>query len=563
MRTLTTLVKMQLQEKLNFKRIEISKSAVFNFILSLLVSVIKFAFVVAICYVFILVAQMFSLFQYVGIVPKQVMSFFFLIMLFASTLGCTIGLTKSLYYSRDNAVLLTLPATPMQIFLSKIIIFYIFELKRSLSFIVPLFISYFFLHGYSPIYYVWMLLCFAFVAMFTVALGALLSIPGMWIGNIFNQHKSLQTVFLILLVFGVVAFLFFAISLIPTNIDFFEQIGAIKVGLQKFFDGYAYYNPNAPIGEPYVLKPVYSLTLLLFGPDGIAIHPFSFTFAIIRLAILIGAILVLSLLSLLIAKPLFYKMASTPFEYRKRPVKEKKNRQYNKRISSLVHEMRVAIKTPDRLFANVFSLISIPVLIMLLNKIFMSMNVAELGEFMISTFNILIILLIALNSNVYAASVYSKEGRSSYLIKTQPTNPIWLILAKLVPNTLFVTVSLVVTAFIMRTYSPLSTFDVICLFLGIYFIYLTHLFSCAESDIMNPQIEIYATVGSSDSNPNETKATALAFGAAFAVAIIVMLLLLLHENQNVYFKVMLVSLAVLIRKLYVFFAKVRLYYKEK
>ena len=182
---------------------------------------------------------------------------------------------------------------------------------------------------------------------------------------------------------------------------------------------------------------------------------------------------------------------------------------------------------------------------------------------MISTFNILIILLIALNSNVYAASVYSKEGRSSYLIKTQPTNPIWLILAKLVPNTLFVTLSLIITAFIMNDLTALGTDEVIYLFLGLYFTYLTHLLVCAESDIMNPQTEIYASVGNDESNPNETKATAIAFAASFAIALFVMLLLLARENQNVYLKIMLVAFAVLLRKLYVFLAKVKLYYKEK
>ena len=561
MSTLFTLVKMQLNEKMSFKRTKISKSVAFNFSINVLVALLKFAFVTAVCYAFIFIAQMFSLFVYPGIVPQSVMSLFFVVILAASTLGCTIGLTKSLYYSRDNSVLLTLPATPMQIFLSKIIIFYIFELKRSLSFIVPLFLAYFLSHSYAPVYYFWMLLCFAFVAMFTVALGALLSIPGMWIGSIFAQRKLLQNVCLIALVGGIVWAVVYAISLIPVNLDFYEQIGVVKFRLQSFFDGFAYLNPSAAIGSARILRPVYNLTLLLLGGDGFA--KFNLTGSLIRFAMLLGIIIILATVSVFIVKPLFYKMASTPFEYRKKPVKEKKNIRYAKRITAVAHEIRVALKTPSRMFSNVGTLISIPVLIMLLNKVFAAMNVAEFGEFMISTFNILIILLIALNSNVYAASVYSKEGRSSYLIKTQPTNPIWLILAKLVPNTLFVTLSLIITAFIMNDLTALETDEVIYLFLGLYFTYLTHLLVCAESDIMNPQTEIYASVGNDESNPNETKATAIAFAASFAIALFVMLLLLARENQNVYLKIMLVAFAVLLRKLYVFLAKVKLYYKEK
>ncbi len=560
MNTLFTLVKMQLHEKISFKRIEISKNSAFNFIINVLLTFLKFAFVVALCYVFIMVAKMFSLFSLIDIVPQSVMSFIFIVMLLASTFSCTIGLTKSLYYSKDNAVLLTLPATPMQIFLSKIIIFYIFELKRSFSFLVPLFLSYFFLHGYEPVYYFWMLLSFLFITMFTVALSAFLSIPGMWIGNIFNQYKLLQNTCMVLVGGAIVWAVVYVISLIPTNIAFYDQISIIKIQLQTFFKGYAYYNPTATASER-LLKPVYNLTLLILGGDNFA--AFNLGQSMIRLLILVGAILCLAFISVFIVKPLFYKMASTPFEYKKKPVKTKKNILFNKKLASFIHEMRVAIKSPDRMYSNVLTAISIPVLIMLLNKVFAAMNVAQLGEFMIVTFNVLIILLIALNSNVYAASIYSKDGRSSYLIKTQPTDPIWLILAKLMPNTIFVTISLITTAFVTKSLTTLSTIDVVFLFFGIFFIYLTHLFLCAESDIMNPQIEIYATIGNNESNPNEIKATAFAFGASFVIAIIVMLLLMARENHSVYFRLALVSLVALCWKVYIFISKVKLYYKEK
>ena len=561
MNNLITLVKMQLQEKLNFKRIEISKSSIFNFALIALVGVLKFAFVIFICLAFIRVAQMFSLFVYPGVVPQAVMSFIFVIMTAISTVSCTIGLTRALYYSKDNTVLLTLPATPMQTFLSKIIIFYIFELKRSLSFIVPLFLAYFFLHGYAVGYYFWMLLCFLFVPMFTVALGALLSIPCMCVANVFNQHKLLQNICLLLLVLSVGVGLMFAISLIPSNINFFDQIGVIKIQLRDFFDSYAYYNPMATFGEARLARPIYNLTLLLLGTDGFG--AFNLGASMIRLLILIGSIAILATAAVFIVKPLFYKMASTPFEYKKKLVGEKCNLVFNKRSASVVHEFRIALKTPQRMFSNIGILISVPVLIMFLNKVFAAMNASELGEFMIVAFNVLIILLVILNSNVYASSIYSREGRSSYLIKTQPTRPIYLILSKLVPNSAFITLSLIITAIIVNDLTSVKGFDVVMLFLGIYFVYLTHLLLCAESDLMNPKTEIYASVGNDESNPNETRSTAFAFGASFAIAVILMLLLMMHERYNLYLRFMIVATLVFARKLYVFIRKVTLYYKEK
>ncbi len=561
MNNLITLVKMQLKEKLNFKRVEVSKSYVFNLILSALLVLVKFALVVVLCGAFIFVAQLFNLFNFNGAIPQSVISIILLIMLGASVFGCTIGLTKTLYYSRDNAILLTLPAVPMQIFLSKIIIFFIFELKRNLSFLVPLFLAYFFLHNYSIVYYFWMLICFVFVSMLTVSLGALLSIPGMWLANIFNQHKTLQKICLVLIVVGVVAALVYAISLIPENIDIMDQMPIIRHHMRGFVDNYAYSNPECMNPAEYKLRPVYNMTLLLLGSDNF--KPFSLGESFARFGILLAIVAVLILASVLIVRPLFYKMASKPFEYQKRQVKEGKNVPYSKKFAALVHEFRIALKTPERMYSNIGITISIPVLIFLLNKIFAVMNVREFGEFMITAFNVLIILLISLNSSTYAASIYSRDGRSSYLIKTQPTNPFGLLVAKLLPNTAFVTLAYIATYFVVLDLCNISAVNALYLMLGLYFIYLTHLLYCAEFDIMNPQTEIYATVGASDSNPNENKATAIAFVASFVIAIIVLLLLSKQERQNLYFKLLLVSTAVLVYKALIFHQKIKLYYKEK
>ena len=81
---------------------------------------------------------------------------------------------------------------------------------------------------------------------------------------------------------------------------------------------------------------------------------------------------------------------------------------------------------------------------------------------------------------------------------------------------------------------------------------------------MNPQIELYATVGASETNINETRATLTAFLFSFAVAGILFLLLLESVGSiSVFIKFLAVSLAVLAYRLNMFFAKIRLYYKEK
>ena len=104
--------------------------------------------------------------------------------------------------------------------------------------------------------------------------------------------------------------------------------------------------------------------------------------------------------------------------------------------------------------------------------------------------------------------------------------------------------------------------DCFTLVVGLGYIYFAHMFYCAETDIMNPQFEVYATMGDYESNPNETKATVSAFIISFVCAVLVFLLLLEGKGET-YLKVFLVGLAAMVYRIYMYFSKIKLYYKEK
>lgn len=573
MKNLFTLVKMQLKEKLNFKRLEVEGVSPFKILVSIVSAILKFALVTGLFAVILFIANFLGLFSFDKTTPTTVMSIAFAIMMAASLISCTINLTNSMYYSRDNAILLTLPCRPSQVFLSKLIIFYAYELKRSFEFMVPLFIAYFILHGYPIIAYLWLIICFVFISLFTVAIATLISIPAMWISNVFRQNRYLQIGTLVAVVSVVVVALFYAISLIPENLDLRATM-PITLNKLKSWLAPASTNPNSYVAN---FGLYHSFTLLFLGVSGTALSTlFPAGATLLRFAILIGIDAVLLALGMLLVLPLFYKMASTPFEYLKKSVNPRKNRVTSKKLSSFFTEMIIAIKNPSRMFSNVGVMISIPLLTFLLNKIFFAMNTDEMGNSMVVAFNVLIILLVALNANASAASIYSRDGRAAYLIKTQPTNPGIILFSKLLPDALFCIVSLLGTLVVLIISSGLGTANVICLSIGIIFIYFAHLLYCAELDIMEPQYEIYATVGGSDSNPNESKATISAFLISFLVAIASFLLLLdksevvdvIHIGDNVtlemmYVKIFVIGLAILIYRIYQYFSKIKLYYKEK
>ena len=551
MKNLITLVMMQLKEKLNLKKARPDGNKLFNAVVAVLGEVLKFAIITAMCGVVLFFVDFLGLFSLTGGVPATVMSILFSVMLLLSVFSCTLGLTKAMYFSRDNAILLTLPCKPLQVYLSKFIIFFIFEVKKNFSFVVPLFFAYFITQGYPWFFYPWLVFCYLFISLLTVSIGALLSIPGMWISNVFRQHRYLQIGTIMITVATAIFALFYAISLIPPHIDLRADWPKIFWAIQGVLSAYV-----------TKLTPLYNLTRIMLGDIQNFVHVLPFGPTVLRLLVVIGITGVLFVLGLLIVQPLFYKMASTPFEYLKKAVKPKQNKKLNRKFSPIYNELLKAFKDSGRMFSNVAIMISTPILIFFLNKVFFAMNTKQFGDYLVTAFNILIILLITLNANTYASSIFSRDGRSAYLIKVQPTNPALLLASKLLPNTLFCIVSFAITFVIMLVSTNLSSTDSLLLILSIFFIYIAHLMFCAQSDIMNPQTEIYATMGEHENDPNEAKATVTAFLISFVVAVVT--LLLLNEGRGMVFeKLCLVGLALCVYEIWLFFSKIKLYYKEK
>ena len=554
MKSLMTLIKMQLKEKNGTGRLPGVKKTL-RTVISVFIFVLKFAFFSALCAVmFFLVGQL-PIFELSDKVPDSVLSILFSAMLLLSVFSCTAGLTKAMYFAKDNFVLLTLPASPLKVYLSKLIIFFCFELKKSCTFFVPMFVGYFITHNYPIGFYPWLAVCFFFISVMTVSISALLSIPAMWISTLFKRHRLLQNSAITAAVVASVLALFFIVSMIPDDLNLLTNWDYIFVKIQE---GLEWYKDNLTV--------LYDLTRTISGEQITDDIVFSVTWPVgamlLRSGLLVLTSALLFVIGLIIVRPLFYTMASKPFEYLKSQVKPRKNRRIHSSLTAIYTELLRSFKNSNRLSTNVGVMISIPILIFLLNSLFVAMNTDTFGDTLIVASNLLIILLIALNSNSYASNVYSRDGRSAYLIKVQPKNPLSLLIAKIVPTALFCLASLITTFVILTQTTTLPFIDCALLMLSVIFIYFAHLCYCANLDIMNPHTEIYAAMGEYENDPNELKATAAAFAISFIVAGAT--LLLLQENGgSVYLKLLICSAAAFVYRAHRFVTNVKLYYKEK
>jgi hypothetical protein len=219
-----------------------------------------------------------------------------------------------------------------------------------------------------------------------------------------------------------------------------------------------------------------------------------------------------------------------------------------------------------RLFGTVA--VIMPIAIQLLNKLYSAMNTRFIGTQMTVSFNVLIMLLIVLSTNIDIASIYSRDGSSAYLNKIQPAGYAKLLLSKLVLPAIITFAGVAYTTFIFARFTTftlhptLSVVDVICLGLTVYFVYVAHLFQSAELDIMNPQYDQYATFSEQANNPNENKAGL----SAVLISVIVFAIALFLSStgaKGVWLRLALVTLVLAAAKCMTYLMKIRVFYKEK
>ena len=126
LKKLKTLVLMQLKDKIDMSFLRSKKRT----ILKLVVSVLLLALITGAIYVLLMFSSRLHFFSLLSIIPTNLITFIFCIMFMLSIVTSTFGLMKTLYFAKDNSVLVTMPVTATQIFFSKMIVFYIYEIKK-------------------------------------------------------------------------------------------------------------------------------------------------------------------------------------------------------------------------------------------------------------------------------------------------------------------------------------------------------------------------------------------------------------------------------------------------
>ena len=497
MNTLKTLVMMQLNDRIDTSFLAKPKTIIFKVVLS----IIKFVIYTGLIYLGFSVVELLKLVAILPGIPQNFFNVIFTVVLLLSTVVCTFGLMKTLYFSKDNQLLLTMPAGRTTVFVSKLIVYFIYECIRNVFFLLPLFYAYGLINGFPFYFYLWAILGTMVLTAFPVVLGSLFSIPLMFITNFVRQYKVLGYGLLLITTVIAIVFIVRLIDIIPENFDLLGTWGTtfwkVQDFLKHFNESFLFFGwlSVMVVGERY----------------GISNALFTSKQFLVLLGFVMGMALVFGLVFLLV-RPLYFRMTSSPFEYKKVKItKTFKNHQTNSFFSSIKKDIILYFRSPGRLFSLLAVVIGMPIAIFLLNKIYAAMDTRLSGAYMTIAFNIMIMLLIAMATNGPVAHIYSEEGGSSYLIRTSPQSHLKMLSAKLIISMVLTSISLLVSTIVFGSFSIFSTWEIIILYITLELVYLAHMFWSAEMDIMNPQTAQYKTTGGHVNNPNEIKSTVMSF----------------------------------------------------
>ena len=137
-KSLWTLVMLQLKDKIDFSFLKSARKTIFKVIYSIL----WFVGLTALIYLMFSLVVKFGLFSFLQTFNFRALLILMTVLFILSFFSCLFNVTRTLYFSKDNQVLMTMPASNGTIFSSKLIVCFIYELIKNVTYILPFFIAY-------------------------------------------------------------------------------------------------------------------------------------------------------------------------------------------------------------------------------------------------------------------------------------------------------------------------------------------------------------------------------------------------------------------------------------
>ena len=457
---------------------------------------------------YMLLARMFSMLN------LQVNASFLTLVL----LGCQVvlfvfdiaNIITTLYLSKDNELLMVLPITFNEIFISKILVLFVSDLIFSLTYLFPVFIALGILGRLGAVYYVTILLLMPILPVFPIALASILSIPAMMVVRFFKKHLVLS----VLTILAVVAVVFVTYMHLITNLS-----GAFNIADKQMESNFKI---NVAIRE---------LGASIFGYYHLAESLYDFAL-IYRPLIFFAFSLVLFCACFLLIRPFYFRIATMTTENTSTQTKKKKRFYQRTPFQSLLlNEIRSVFRSPSYVFQYFLFPLFMPLIVYTYDKLLISIAVNQAGQNMIIGSHVLVLSIIALMSNTISSTAISREGGTFYIAKCTPVSFYVQVKAKIAFNAIFTLGAIAITTITPLIFTEYNATIVIFTGICVSVMAIGHICHSFDLDLVNPVLDWY----DNSEITSISKSTTICIIYALVLSVASCFIIILASSLNLYF----------------------------
>lgn len=452
-----------------------------------------------------------------------------------SIISCTIGLLRTLYLGKDNAILLSYPAHHIEVFLSKLLVFYIYEAVKGVFFLLPLLLGFGIIYKSISILYVLVAIFMVFIlSALPVLIGAIITIPLLFINRFLNRFVAIKGGLLIGLLGGLFYVVYKVMELIPVPLRIIALYNSFILKINSFINSvnqYSLFYKN--IGE--------MITLNNFG---------------INLLVLLGVILVLILLVAALAMPLYFSLASKSSEHANVKKHKGGNKAHKNTFFTFVKkEWLLSTRNLSDFIGNYAFMFAAPYVAFIMVSIYSAVDRNVLGHHMTIVFAGFVVLILASASNTSSALAITKEGSEFVLLKTAPANTANMAWAKIFFNLIYSSIMIVISFLVLVLFCKRveNTSFLWLIMIAVLLINAGLIFWSFQIDIMSPKLREFASNGdiSSVNNAAESVKVGLIVTVVFSALAIIFLM---DGNDLVWqwFRIIGVAFVFLLARTYLF-----------
>ena len=458
-----------------------------------------------------------------------------------SIVTCVGSMMDILYNSKENLILMAFPCNYNEIFISKIIVFALEELKKSCFFILPFLFSYGFIGSGGAAYWAQLIPIWLFLVLFPVLFSAIISIPAIFLKKFLENHPVLYGVLVALLLGGVFALVTYALSFLPTPVrlvafynSFMKAFRAVLIKINKFSLFYAF------LGQTMFGKRVWMNAPIL--------------------AVIFAAAL---LLCFFVAMPFYFKAASSSNEHSTAGKHHVGKTHFNNLFLTFFRkEVKLMFRSSKSLNSALSIILVFPIISYVMNFIVAAVRTNLYGDYMTIAFNIMITLSLLSTYNANCASAISSEGSEFAVLKAAPSNTMIVTWAKLT-LTMIVDLLAVATMGLVIGFTTTLPMKDILLMAGIILpISLGNILWSFQIDLLNPKINDYAVKGDAVvDNPNIAKALLIGFLISTVMGV-ANILLLIDGYVSGWVRFYAIGIGYFLIRLYLYQSNLKVYFND-